>query len=97
MVNDAYKACPAESIFPHAYGLNGNAVSWDVSSSIAETLTLDLSYDGRYVVAGGYIDWNGSQFLPETDYEVVQCDGAACDEQLDNGTISNVYWQRGFI
>ena len=64
MVN-AYKECPVDSIFPQAYGLNGDANDWTYNhSSEARATSVSLSFDQKYVVTSGYVDWMSEKFLP---------------------------------
>ena len=88
-MSDAYKACPADSVFPTLVGLDDNSsqMPW-MDYSQAEAYNLDVSIDSKYVVAGGYLGWWANDSDAEeawmggkSDWLLDSCDEPGCSEE----------------
>ena len=56
------------------YGIAEAAAIWDYGSqSNVQANFIDVSLDGNYIVAGGAIDWFGSDFMGNGDFYKENC------------------------
>ena len=91
-----YQSCPSGSIFPLVFGLNGGVGDFQPTYGSTQFLSTDISYDGEYYLLGGSMAWDGTEFLPQENYETVWCEGANCSNMPDSPDTNN-RWQRGII
>ena len=96
MVDNSYQLCPSGSIFPSLYGINGRVGDFQPTECSTELWGSDQTLDGQYLVFGGFMEWDGKDFLPQDDFEVVLCEGVGCSEQPDYNT-TGIFRQRGII
>ena len=95
---DPYQTCPLNSVFPQVFGFNGDAPNWNYGeTSDRVTKFVDVTYNTKYIVTGGYTSWMSAQFLPTEDFKVIECNGQNCDTFADDGTMSGYSWKRGFL
>ena len=80
MVDNSYRLCPADSIFPLIYGIGGRVGEFQPLEANTELWGSDISLDGKYYVFGGFYEWKNTVFLPEDDYDEVHCEGTSCSE-----------------